>query len=185
MSEKVNQVNWRTFFAGLMCGLLAACVGFYFLYPRQATQRVGATTTIAVPTNERLALPTVSTRPGLAIAERVDSPPVQLRPANFPCDKETIEKAVKLKRAGWTYIMPQPKSAQARWGNGDGRTTWWVGYWVNEGTNATSSVQPERTPDGQWIGDGKGIRFWRRGGSPLAPTKIEWLCSTSGGITPQ
>ena len=35
--------------------------------------------------------------------------------------------------------MPQPKSRQAAWGNGDGRTTWFYGFWDNEKPEA-----PER-----------------------------------------
>src|SRR5271157_3879554 len=94
------------------------------------------------------------------------SPSVQLRFADFSCDKATIKTAVELKRSGWTYIIPEPKSPQAAWGNHDGRTTWCVGYWVNGTTGATSSTQPTKRSDGGWLGDGYGHRTWRRGGTP-------------------
>jgi len=110
--------------------------------------------------------------------------PPELRAGQFSCDQSTIQAALALKAAGWAYIMPQPKSPEARWGNTDGRTTWWVGYWKNGKTSATSAAQPAKGSDGQLAGDGNGGRAWRRGGSPRAPTKIEWLCSTSGGIAP-
>jgi len=113
------------------------------------------------------------------------SPSPQLRHADFSCDKSTIRTAVELKQADWTYIMPEPKSPQAAWGNHDGRTTWWVGYWVNGTTAATSSAQPTKISDGGWVGDGYGHRAWRRGGTPAPPTKVEWLCSGYGGIPPR
>ncbi len=79
--------------------------------------------------------------------------------------------------------MPQPKSAKASWGNTDGRTTWYVGYWINKKTNDNSSATP-KLKDGKYIGDGKGSPGWRRGGSPRRPTKLEWLLSKYGGIKP-
>jgi hypothetical protein len=81
--------------------------------------------------------------------------------------------------------MPEPKSRQAAWGNYDGRTTRWVGYWVNGRIGATSSAQPAKNSNGEWVGDGNGYRSWRRGGTPPSPTKIEWLCSSYGGIPPR
>lgn len=117
-------------------------------------------------------------------AENTNSIPSGLRKGDFSCDQATIQTALELKRAGWTYIMPEPKSPQAAWGNRDGRTTWWVGYWVNKQNNSTSSTQPKKDASGQLVGDGNGSRSWRRGGSPPPPTKIEWLCSDFGGIPP-
>lgn len=84
---------------------------------------------------------------------------------------------------GWEYLMPRPKSAQARWGNTDGRTTWWNGYWKNGDTGRSSSATPSAN-DG-FAGDGRGLQGWRRGGSPRRPTVIEWLCSKSGGVQPR
>jgi hypothetical protein len=81
--------------------------------------------------------------------------------------------------------MPEPKSHQAAWGNHDGRTTWWVGYWVNRRTGATSSSQPKMDSTGEFVGDGNGFRAWRRGGTPRPPSKIEWLCSSYGGMPPR
>jgi hypothetical protein len=118
-------------------------------------------------------------------ADTINSIPPELRSGDFSCDKSTIQTAIELKHAGWTYIMPEPKSPQAAWGNYDGRTTWWVGYWVNGRTGATSSAQPTKNASGEWIGDGNGFRAWRRGGTPPPPSKIEWLCSSYGGIPPR
>jgi hypothetical protein len=109
--------------------------------------------------------------------------PSELR-GGIQADNATIQKALEMKRQGWTYIMPEPKSAQAAWGNRDGRTTWWVGYWTNEKNGETSSAEPV-LKNGKYVGDGHGVRVWRRGGSPSLPTKIEWLLSTSGGIKPR
>jgi hypothetical protein len=181
----VKPISWKSFLAGLVCGFLALAGGFYFFYPHSATQTATSDSTTTVRADSRFANSTSSAPRTATGADTPDPPQVQLRPANFPCEQETIEKAVELKRAGWTYTMPQPRDAQARWGNGDSRTTWWVGYWTNERNHTTSAGQPQRDASGYWMGDGKGIRYWRRGGSPVTPTKIEWLCSTSGGITPQ
>jgi hypothetical protein len=118
------------------------------------------------------------------------SAPVTQKPASvelrggISCDNATTQTALELKKAGWTYIMPEPKSAKAAWGIRDGRTTWWVGYWTNERNNSTSSIQPTKNAQGQLVGDGQGNRSWRRGGSPAAPSQIEWLCSKSGGVPP-
>jgi hypothetical protein len=124
--------------------------------------------------------------PGIsAYSETSNSIPPELRQGDFSCDKATIQTALELKNVGWTYIMPAPKSPQASWGNRDGRTTWWGGYWVNGKNSLTSSTQPKNDTEGKLAGDGKGVRAWRRGGSPSAPSKIEWLCSKSGGIPPR
>ena len=96
----------------------------------------------------------------------------------------TIDKALAMQKDGWAYIMPEPKSPQAAWGNTDGRTTWWNGYWVNKTTKQHSSVEP--TPkDGKYDGDGVDASGWRRGGSPSRPSEIEWLLSKSGGVLPK
>ena len=109
--------------------------------------------------------------------------PPQLR-QGVDCDAVTVTTAVELVGQGWVYTMPQPKSAQAAWGNPDGRTTWFVGYWSNTKTRERSSITPIKGSDGQYVGDGKGVAYWRRGGSPRPPSKIEWLCSKSGGVKP-
>jgi hypothetical protein len=111
--------------------------------------------------------------------------PTGLRPGDFSCDKATIQTAAELKNTGWTYIMPEPKSPQAAWGHLDGRTTWWVGYWVNGRSGATSRSQPAMDSNGQSVGDGEGGPAWRRGGTPPPPTKTEWMCSSFGGIPPR
>jgi hypothetical protein len=128
----------------------------------------------------------VSLIPGtVACAADATAIPPELRQGSVSCDKATIETALVLKHAGWMYTMPQPKSPQAAWGNRDGRTTWYIGYWSNDKTHATSSAQPKKDDKGELVGDGKGMPAWRRGGSPAAPTKIEWLCSKTGGIDPR
>jgi hypothetical protein len=98
-------------------------------------------------------------------------------------DQETIKIALAMQEQGWEYIMPEPKSPQAAWGNTDGRTTWYVGYWRNSKTGETSSSTP-KLQDGKYVGDGSGGPGWRRGGSPPPPTKLQWLLSKSGGISP-
>ena len=118
-------------------------------------------------------------------AQPTNSIPPGLRNGNFECDQATIQAALELKVAGWSYIMPEPKSAGAAWGNPDRRTTWWVGYWMNKKTKDTSLDQPKKGDGVRWAHDGKGLRAWRQGGSPGPPTKIEWLCSESGGISPR
>jgi hypothetical protein len=42
--------------------------------------------------------------------------PSVLRKGNFECDLPTIQAAIELKAAGWTYVMPEPKSSEAAWG---------------------------------------------------------------------
>ena len=98
-------------------------------------------------------------------------------------DSKTIEKALSLKAAGWEYVMPSPKSDKASWGNHDGRTTWWTGYWKNSQSKETSSVAPVLVEE-KWIGNNKGGRISRRGGTPRRPSKLEWLLSSGGGIKP-
>ena len=181
----MKQISSTLFFAGLVCGCLALGGAFYFFYAHPAGQSAGSDPTAGAQPDSKLASATSSSPAVVSRTNAVDSIQVQLRPAKFAFDQETLQKALELKRAGWTYVMPQPRDARARWGNDDGRTTWWIGYWTNERNQMTSASQPQRNGSGQWVGDGKGIRSWRRGGSPLAPTKIEWLCSRSGGITPQ
>jgi hypothetical protein len=99
-------------------------------------------------------------------------------------DKNTISITQEMQNQGWSYIMPEPKSAQARWENTDGRTTWWIGYWINKNTNQTSLKTPEKV-NGKYAGDNQGSHSWRRGGSPNAPSKLEWLLSIYGGIAPR
>ncbi len=100
-------------------------------------------------------------------------------------DKQTLKKAVELYLQGWRYTMPRPKSTQARWGNSDGRTTWWKGYWYNEKTNKYSRTTPVEKENGNYYGDSQNQRgSWSNGGSPSYPTKIDWLLSSSGGVRP-
>ena len=108
--------------------------------------------------------------------------PSELR-GGIQADNATIQKALEMKKQGWTYVMPKPKSPQAAWGNRDGRTTWWVGYWTNDKTSETSSAEPVLT-NSKYVGDGRGSLGWRRGGTSPPPTKIEWLLSKDGGIKP-
>lgn len=100
-------------------------------------------------------------------------------------DRKTIIIAIEMYQQGWRYTMPRPKSAQARWGNYDGRTTWWFGYWENIKTNAFSQDMPVKSDNGIYYGNDRDLRFsWRRGGSPRYPNKIEWLLSDAGGVKP-
>ena len=89
-----------------------------------------------------------------------------------------IEEAYLLAIQGWRYTLPQPKSRQAAWGNSDGRTTWWYGYWENIDTNAYSSKKPKLGQSGIFIADGQKLKgYYRNGGSPSYPTKIETILS--------
>jgi hypothetical protein len=100
-------------------------------------------------------------------------------------DKTTLRIAIEMYAQGWRYTMPSPKSSQASWGNSDSRTTWWNGYWYNNKTRQYSRTVPKKQADGKYLGDYQNDEgYWRRGGSPSAPTKLEWLLSTSGGIKP-
>jgi endonuclease/exonuclease/phosphatase family metal-dependent hydrolase len=85
--------------------------------------------------------------------------------------------AAELRAAGWTYILPEPKSKAAKWGNTDTRTTWFPGYWKNEKTNATSVSQPKKPG---FAGDAQDKPKWRDGGSPAPVSWAEWLCSMEG-----
>jgi len=101
-------------------------------------------------------------------------------------DRETLIEAVKIYLQGWRYTMPQPKSAQAAWGNYDGRTTWWKGYWYNNKTNKYSRIKPHKQSNGYYYGDEQNEKdYWSNGGSPGNPSKIDWLLSSEGGVKPQ
>ncbi len=99
--------------------------------------------------------------------------------------KQTLVIAVKIYLQGWRYSMPKPKSSQAGWGNADGRTTWWKGYWYNNKTYKYSRSQPKKATDGYFYGDNQNEKnYWSNGGSPRTPSKIDWLLSSSGGTKP-
>jgi hypothetical protein len=69
-------------------------------------------------------------------------------------DAVTLEVAVEMYKQGWRYQMPRPKSTQAMWGNSDGRTTWWVGFWYNKKNQKTSMKMPIKKSSGMYEGDG-------------------------------
>lgn len=118
-----------------------------------------------------------------AFAESPTIPP-ELR-AGIETTQATIDRALAMQKQGWGYVMPMPKSPQAMWGNTDGRTTWWNGYWINRTTKQYSSTEPA-LKEGRYVGDGIDSSGWRRGGSPRRrPTDLEWLLSKSGGIAPK
>ncbi len=94
--------------------------------------------------------------------------------AGAPAADQQLANA--LKSAGWSYEFPQPKSKTAKWGNFNGSTTWWPGYWVNSKTGGTSAAQP--TASDAFKGDGLPKPAWRKGGSPKEPSWVEWLCSS-------
>lgn len=99
--------------------------------------------------------------------------------------KSTLKTAIKMYLQGWRYTMPAPKSTQASWGNSDGRTTWYMGYWHNKKTGKYSNTTPLIKTNGYYLGDNQNQQnYWRRGGSPHYPTKIEWLLSNYGGVKP-
>jgi len=93
-------------------------------------------------------------------------------------DKQTLTVATEIYFQGWRFTMPNPKSPQATWGNYDGRTTWWHGYWYNTKTNKFSRSAPRKHSNGYYYGDGQNDKgYWRNGGSPGSPSKLEWLLS--------
>lgn len=103
----------------------------------------------------------------------------------IPADKETIKVAIEMYTQGWRFTMPKPKSSQARWGNGDGRTTWWNGYWYNNKTLEYSRNTPQKSANGYYDGDEQRDRdTWRNGGSPEYPSIVQWLLSSGNGIKP-
>ncbi len=103
---------------------------------------------------------------------------------DFQADVSIQRMAVEMYLQGWRYTMPVPKSAQAAWGNSDGRTTWFYGYWHNILTDQVSLTQPEKRQIDMYLGDGQDLgsySHYRRGGTPRSPTELEWLLSQSGG----
>lgn len=99
--------------------------------------------------------------------------------------RSTLVAATEMYLQGWRYTMPRPKSSQARWGNGDGRTTWYSGYWLNQKTQKYSGTTPKKHKDGYYYGDKQRTTGWSNGGSPSYPTKIQWLLSKRGGVKPR
>ena len=121
-------------------------------------------------------------------APRRDQSPAQPKPAATSADASGPRPvgdapaavralAAELRAAGWTYVLPEPKSKAAKWGNTDTRTTWWPGYWRNDRTNRTSVTEPAKPG---WMGDGAEKPKWRDGGSPGPVSWVEWLCSKEG-----
>lgn len=96
-----------------------------------------------------------------------------------------LNKAKEMKRQGWEYIMPKPKSSGADWTVKDGRTTWYNGYWINR-TKKDKSYEEPKLKDGIYVGDNQTVEVWTtiRRGRPKNPTEIEWLLSKSGGVPP-
>jgi hypothetical protein len=39
--------------------------------------------------------------------------PSELRKTAFTCDQQTNQAALAIKRSGWTYVMPEPKSKRS------------------------------------------------------------------------
>jgi hypothetical protein len=93
-----------------------------------------------------------------------------------------VKTATEMYEQGWRYTMPNPKSAQARWGNSDRRTTWYSGYWKNEKTSVYSNTTPKKDNFGTYVGDDKDYSgSWSSGGSPGRPDAYMFLLSKSGG----
>lgn len=96
--------------------------------------------------------------------------------------EKEIQIACEMFSQGWKYTMPRPKSSQAAWGNGDGRTTWFKGYWYNSKTNLYSDITPIKKESGLYLGDNQdSSNSWRNGGSPMTPDIYMFLLSDSGG----
>jgi hypothetical protein len=95
---------------------------------------------------------------------------------------EEIGAAIEMYNQGWRYTMPHPKSAQAAWGNSDGRTTWWYGWWSNEKTGLYSHTTPRKSSSGLYLGDNQNNSGrWRNGGSRDWPDVYMFLLSKNGG----
>ena len=93
-----------------------------------------------------------------------------------------IQSACEMYDQGWRYTMPRPKSAQAAWGNSDGRTTCYSGWWYNSKTNHYSHTTPKKSSNGLFLGDNQNnSHTWRRGGSPRKPDVYMFLLSQNGG----
>jgi hypothetical protein len=96
--------------------------------------------------------------------------------------RDEIITAIEMHNQGWRYTMPRPKSAQAAWGNRDGRTTWWYGWWHNEKTKLYSHTTPKKSANGLYLGDNQNnAGGWRNGGSRDWPDVYMFLLSNSGG----
>ena len=143
--------------------------------------RIGTTLWKAPPAGVRIPPRATPARPAASESPTAGAGDagVELRPGR-DANEEDLATARELVTRGWTYVMPRPKSSRAAWGNSDGRTTWWTGYWMNTSSGRASGEQPSAA-DGY---RGDGIKpGWRRGGSPANPTDVQWLCSESGGPT--
>jgi hypothetical protein len=93
-----------------------------------------------------------------------------------------IKIACEMLSQGWKYTMPRPKSTQAAWGNSDGRTTWYNGFWFNSISNLYSVETPTKKNSGLYLGDNQNSsNSWRNGGSPRKPDIYMYLLSDSGG----
>ena len=115
-----------------------------------------------------------------------DTIPLFLR-QGVQVDVLTQTIAVEMYLQSWRYTMPVPKSAQAMWGNSDGRTTSFYGYWYNIVSEQVSSTRPEKKKNGIYLGDCQDLRKYcgyRKGGTPSFPTDLQWLLSQSGGVKP-
>jgi hypothetical protein len=96
--------------------------------------------------------------------------------------RQEIIIAIEIYNQGWRYTMPQPKSSQAAWGNSDGRTTWWYGWWYNEKMGLYSDSTPRKSENGLYLGDNQNnANRWRNGGSRGRPDIYMYLLSKSGG----
>lgn len=121
-------------------------------------------------------------KPGNDLPEIKDNqPPAYLRQGTKASRAEIIT-AIEMYNQGWRYTMPEPKSAQAAWGNRDGRTTWWYGYWHNEKTGLYSHATPQKSSSGIYLGDNQNnAGQWRNGGSRDSPDVFMYLLSKTGG----
>lgn len=103
------------------------------------------------------------------------------------CSEQTINKAVEMYNQGWRYTMPKPKNKKANWHNNNFRSKWYYGYWHNIKTNKYSSATPVKNNKGEFVGNDTDLHdgFWRKGGAPKRPSKLQWLLSSAWGIEPE
>ncbi len=98
-----------------------------------------------------------------------------------------VTTATALHAAGWMYVMPMPKSKTASWENTNATSTFFIGYWKHMPSGKTSQTAPVDGKDvigGESAFDEKDKLRWKKGGAPAAPSFVEWLCSSEGGIEP-
>ena len=141
-----------------------------------ATSKDSATTTSDTKSNDSASDKSIDSENGLRALTLRTAPAAD------------IATATALHAAGWSYVMPMPKSKTASWENTNAKSTFWIGHWKHAPSGKTSQTAPADGNDivgGESALDEKGKVRWKDGGAPAAPSFVEWLCSSEGGIEPK